>query len=92
MELWTRRKFFVSSVVGGALAGAGRLFGRGLEEGTIYRARTGEAVSGAVAGGSRPVMMAGSVLPGMARRASRPFQATVPTPADRIATGACGTS
>ena len=40
MELWTRRKFFVSSVVGGALAGAGRLFGRALEEGTIYRAPT----------------------------------------------------
>src|SRR5215468_2122227 len=31
MELWTRRKFFVSSLAGGALAGAGRLFGRALE-------------------------------------------------------------
>src|SRR6267142_3075192 len=58
MELWTRRKFFVSSVVGGALAGAGRLFGRtpGLEEGTIYRAPTGEA-AGAAAGGGRAVMI-----------------------------------
>ncbi len=55
MELWTRRKFFVSSVVGGALAGAGRLFGKtpALEEGTIYRAPT----VGAAAGGSRPVMI-----------------------------------
>jgi len=63
MKLWTRRKFFVGSVVGGALAGAGRLFGKtlGLEEGTTlrrdsvqaYRAPTSEAVPG----GSRPVMI-----------------------------------
>src|SRR6266404_2059160 len=59
MELWTRRKFFVSSVVGGALAGAGRLFGKtlGLEEGTIYRAPTVEAAAGGAAGGTRPVMI-----------------------------------
>src|SRR5882672_3267186 len=60
MELWTRRKFFVSSMVGGALAGAGRLFGKtlGLEEGTIYRAPTGETATGAAtAGGTRPVMI-----------------------------------
>jgi N4-(beta-N-acetylglucosaminyl)-L-asparaginase len=55
MGLWTRRKFFVSSVVGGALAGAGRLFG--LEEGTIYRAPAEEAASGTVAGAARPVMI-----------------------------------
>src|SRR5690349_16102825 len=65
MEMWTRRKFFVSSVVGGALAGAGRLFGKtlGLEEGTtlrgnsvqVYRALTGEM--GGAAGGTRPVMI-----------------------------------
>jgi N4-(beta-N-acetylglucosaminyl)-L-asparaginase len=55
MELWTRRKFFVGSVVGGALAGAGRLFG--LEEGTIYRAPAGEAAASAAAGGARPVMI-----------------------------------
>jgi N4-(beta-N-acetylglucosaminyl)-L-asparaginase len=61
MELWTRRKFFVSSVVGGALAGAGRLVGRtlGLEEGTIYRAPTTVAsvVQPSAAGGVRPVMI-----------------------------------
>jgi N4-(beta-N-acetylglucosaminyl)-L-asparaginase len=60
MELWTRRKFFVGSVMGGALAGAGRLFGKtlGLEEGTIYRAPTDDAgtrVAGA--GSARPVMI-----------------------------------
>jgi len=59
MELWTRRKFFVSSVVGGALAGAGRLVGKtlGLEEGTIYRASTVGGSAGAAAGGTRPVMI-----------------------------------
>src|SRR5258708_6603074 len=58
MELWTRRKFFVSSVVGGALAGAGRVFGKtlGAGEGASYRAPRGEAADGA-AGGGRPVMI-----------------------------------
>jgi len=55
MELWTRRKFFVSSVVGGALAGAGRLFGKGLEGGETTSA--GVAGTGAAAGGTRPVMI-----------------------------------
>jgi N4-(beta-N-acetylglucosaminyl)-L-asparaginase len=55
MGLWTRRKFFVSSVVGGALAGAGRLFGKTLEAGET--AGTGVAWTGAAAGGSRPVMI-----------------------------------
>jgi N4-(beta-N-acetylglucosaminyl)-L-asparaginase len=59
MELWTRRKFFVSSMVGGALAGAGRLVGKtlGLEEGTIYRAPTVEVTAGGAAVGTRPVMI-----------------------------------
>jgi N4-(beta-N-acetylglucosaminyl)-L-asparaginase len=58
MGLWTRRKFFLGSVVGGVLAGAGRLVGKtlGLEEGTIYRAPTGEA-AGDAAGGMRPVLI-----------------------------------
>jgi N4-(beta-N-acetylglucosaminyl)-L-asparaginase len=55
MEMWTRRKFFVGSVVGGALAGAGRLFGRGLEIGKT--AGGGFAGMGAAAGGTRPVMI-----------------------------------
>jgi N4-(beta-N-acetylglucosaminyl)-L-asparaginase len=59
MELWTRRKFFVSSVVGGALAAAGRLVGKtlGLEEGRIYRAPTGETTVAGAAGGTRPIMI-----------------------------------
>jgi N4-(beta-N-acetylglucosaminyl)-L-asparaginase len=57
MGLWTRRKFFVSSVVGGALAGAARLVGKtlGLEEGTIHRAPAVEA--GGAAALTRPVMI-----------------------------------
>jgi len=55
MELWTRRKFFVSSVVGGALAGAGRLFGKEMEVGET--ANAGVAGTGAAAGGMRPVMI-----------------------------------
>jgi N4-(beta-N-acetylglucosaminyl)-L-asparaginase len=58
MELWTRRKFFVSSVVGGALAGAGRLFGKGLEIGETANAGVVESGAvGAAAGGTRPVMI-----------------------------------
>ena len=55
MGLWTRRKFFVSSVVGGALAGAGRLFGKELEIGETLNSRA--ARTGAAAGGTRPVMI-----------------------------------
>lgn len=57
MGLWTRRKFFVSSVVGGALAGAGRLVGKtlGFEEGTIHRAPAVEA--GGAAARTGPVMI-----------------------------------
>ena len=57
MGLWTRRKFFAGTLAGGALAGAGRLFGKtnGIgedAEGTIDRVPT----SGAAAG-TRPVMI-----------------------------------
>lgn len=58
MELWTRRKFFVSSVVSGVLAGAGRLLGRGLEIGeTANVSVEGNGVAGSVAGAARPVMI-----------------------------------
>jgi len=56
MEMWTRRKFFVSSVVGGALAGAGRLFGSALRVGETASAGVAETGS-AAAGGTRPVMI-----------------------------------
>jgi N4-(beta-N-acetylglucosaminyl)-L-asparaginase len=57
MGLWTRRKFFVSSVVGGALAGVGRLFGRGLEIGETPNAGVAEAEAARAAGGTRPVII-----------------------------------
>ena len=52
MELWTRRKFFASSLVGGALAGAGRLLGNtpGLAEGTICAPKAGTLAGEAAAG------------------------------------------
>ncbi len=34
MELWSRRKFFLTSLAGSAIAGAGRLFGRTLPNGS----------------------------------------------------------
>src|SRR5215468_9813294 len=52
MELWTRRKFFVSSLAGGALAGAGRLFGRALE----FQDKTRIGIASA-ASGTRPLMI-----------------------------------
>src|SRR5580704_7415408 len=55
MGLWTRRKFFVSSVVGGALAGAGRLLGKTIEFGDGGSA--GVRVAGVAAEGTRPVMI-----------------------------------
>jgi N4-(beta-N-acetylglucosaminyl)-L-asparaginase len=54
MGLWTRRKFFVSSVVGGALAGAGRVFGKELAIGETPSAGVSES---AAAAGTRPVMI-----------------------------------
>ena len=51
MELWTRRKFFVGTLAGGALAGAGRLLGRALE----FQEKTRIGI--ASAGGTRPLMI-----------------------------------
>jgi len=49
MELWTRRKFFVSSLAGSALVGAGRLFGKTLELDPSVRL--------SAAGGVRPIII-----------------------------------
>jgi N4-(beta-N-acetylglucosaminyl)-L-asparaginase len=51
MDLWTRRKFFVTSLAGSALAGAGRLFGKVGPSAT-------EAMRGAIPdGGTRPLIV-----------------------------------
>src|SRR5258708_13332699 len=34
MELWSRRKFFLTSLAGSVVAGAGKLFGRSLPKGS----------------------------------------------------------
>ena len=52
MRLWTRRKFFVSSLAGGALAGTGRLVGRALE----FQDKTRIGIASA-ASGTRPLMI-----------------------------------
>src|SRR5262250_975154 len=52
MELWTRRRFFVGTLAGSVLAGAGRLFGKTLE----FQDKTRIGVASAT-GGTRPVMI-----------------------------------
>ncbi len=53
MDLWTRRRFFLTSLAGSALAGAGKLFGKTLhlENGGIARS------TGGTASGKPPVMI-----------------------------------
>jgi len=55
MELWSRRKFFLSSLAGSAIAGASKLFGRTLSEGGSASALA--SLTPAVAPGSRPVII-----------------------------------
>jgi N4-(beta-N-acetylglucosaminyl)-L-asparaginase len=55
MDLWTRRKFFVSSLAGGALAGAGRLLGK--SSSVAEKAEGGIRASSAAAGGTRPLII-----------------------------------
>jgi N4-(beta-N-acetylglucosaminyl)-L-asparaginase len=50
MELWTRRKFFLSSLAGSMVAGAGKLFGGTVSPG-------GSAAGGAAAAGKRPIII-----------------------------------
>src|SRR5216684_4170109 len=56
MELWSRRKFFLTSLAGSAIAGANKLFGRTLPDsnGAVAGAR---AVPGSPAQGKRPLII-----------------------------------
>src|SRR5260370_19385605 len=56
MELWSRRKFFLTSLAGSAVAGANKLFGRTLPDsnGAVASAR---AVPGSPAQGKRPLII-----------------------------------
>jgi N4-(beta-N-acetylglucosaminyl)-L-asparaginase len=53
MELWTRRKFFLSSVAGSVVAGAGKLFGGTVSAG----GSAASAARGAAAAGKRPIIV-----------------------------------
>src|ERR1700737_1774962 len=56
MELWSRRKFFLTSLAGSAVAGANKLFGRTLPDsnGAVASAR---AFPGSPAQGKRPLII-----------------------------------
>ncbi|MGB8325688.1 MAG: N(4)-(beta-N-acetylglucosaminyl)-L-asparaginase [Candidatus Acidiferrum sp.] len=55
MDRWTRRKFFVTSLAGSALAGAGRLFGKNIEP--EAKASVAASGTGALPSGKVPVMI-----------------------------------
>jgi hypothetical protein len=60
MELWSRRKFFLSSIAGSAIAGANKLFGGTLSNGngTAALANRDSAAQGKpVTAGKRPVII-----------------------------------
>jgi N4-(beta-N-acetylglucosaminyl)-L-asparaginase len=54
MELWSRRRFFLTSLAGSAVAGAGKLFGRTLPSGNEEHALAGLAPAGQ---GKRPLII-----------------------------------
>src|SRR2546421_5808335 len=54
MELWSRRKFFLTSLVGSAVASAGRVFGRALPNGSDVSALENLA---SAAPGQRPLII-----------------------------------
>src|SRR5712692_5432128 len=54
MELWSRRKFFLTSLAGSAVAGAGKLFGRSHPNGSESPALAG---LGPAAQGTRPLII-----------------------------------
>src|ERR1700730_4736991 len=56
MELWSRRKFFLTSLAGSAVAGAGKLFGRTWSD-SNGAAATARAFLGSPAQGKRPLII-----------------------------------
>src|SRR5216683_1593683 len=56
MELWSRRKFFLTSLIGSAVAGAGKLFGRTLSD-SNGAAATAPAFPRSPAQGKRPLII-----------------------------------
>ncbi len=56
MELWSRRKFFLTSLAGSAVAGANKLFGRTLPDSNDAMA-SARAFPGSPAQGKRPLII-----------------------------------
>src|SRR6202158_1879573 len=56
MEIWSRRKFFLTSLAGSAIAGANKLFGRTLSD-SNGAAGTAPAFPGSPAQGKRPLII-----------------------------------
>jgi N4-(beta-N-acetylglucosaminyl)-L-asparaginase len=57
MELWSRRKFFLTSLAGSAVAGAGKLFGRATPAGSRLESPRAEESSPQAAQGKRPLII-----------------------------------
>jgi N4-(beta-N-acetylglucosaminyl)-L-asparaginase len=57
MDLWSRRKFFVTSLVGSALAGAGRLLGNPLSSVEALPHPVSNQIDASPANGTRPVII-----------------------------------
>lgn len=57
MDLWSRRKFFVTSLAGGALAGAGRLLGNPLSSREALPRPVASGIDASPANGIRPVII-----------------------------------
>jgi len=57
MELWSRRKFFLTSLAGSAIAGAGKLFGRTPSNGSGELSLASLASLAPAAQGKRPLII-----------------------------------
>jgi N4-(beta-N-acetylglucosaminyl)-L-asparaginase len=57
MEIWSRRRFFLTSLAGSAVAGAGKLFAGTKKDPSAISERTLDPRSAAAPGGKRPVIV-----------------------------------
>src|SRR6202521_2385742 len=57
MDLWSRRKFFLTSLAGGAAAGANKLFGRDIDPGNLSQPLPPNVENENVAQGKRPLII-----------------------------------
>src|SRR6202171_758340 len=57
MDLWSRRKFFLTSLAGGAASGANKLFGRDIDPGNLSQPLPPNVENENVAQGKRPLII-----------------------------------